>query len=128
MLLCVGLLLKMGQHSFEEQLGCNLHFWRLQLSNIFRIFKSHKSRKHNSYSFLPELHHLTSSLSSSHDNGVLVDIFHKHNIQVDRAILGGHDHLSLQRQSFGPLSSAYQCKQGTFYNEYSISNTKHTEY
>lgn len=37
--------------------------------------------------FLLELHYLPSSLSSFHTDGILVDIFQKHKLQVDRAII-----------------------------------------
>lgn len=39
--------------------------------------------------FLVELHHLTDSLSKAHAENVLVDIFQKHKLQVDRPVIDG---------------------------------------
>ena len=66
--------------------------------------------------FLLELHHLTSSVSRSHTDGILVDIFQKHKLQVNKVIVeeittslctGNPINKSIEKG--GPLSSAYQC-------------------
>ena len=68
--------------------------------------------------FLVELNHLTDSLSKSYVEGVLVNIFQKHKLQVDRAVieeiissLCSASPLNKAIEKGGPLSSAYQRKQ-----------------
>ena len=67
--------------------------------------------------FLVELHHLTGCLSKSHSEGVVVDIFQKHKLQVDRAVIDeinsslcSANPLNKAIEKGGPLSSAYQRK------------------
>lgn len=68
--------------------------------------------------FLLELHHLTGCLLRSHTDGVLIDIFQKYKLQVDRAIieeitssLCTRNPINKAIEKGGPLSSAYPCKQ-----------------
>lgn len=68
--------------------------------------------------FLQELHHLTSSVLAAHTDGVLVNIFHEHKLQVDRDITGEvttslckGNPINKAIEKGGPSSSAYQRKQ-----------------
>lgn len=68
--------------------------------------------------FLVELNHLTDSLSKSYAEGVLLDIFQKNKLQVDRAVieeisssLCSASPLNKAIEKGGPLSSSYQRKQ-----------------
>lgn len=72
--------------------------------------------------FLVELHHLSDCLSKSHAEGVLVDIFKKNNLQVDRAVIEEittslwlANPLNKAIEKGGPLSSSYQRNQ--YYKE-----------
>ena len=68
--------------------------------------------------FLVELHHLTGCLSKSHAERVIVDIFQKHKLQVDRAVIDeiisslcSANPLNKAIKKDGPLSSTYKRKQ-----------------
>lgn len=68
--------------------------------------------------FLVELHHLTDSLSKSHAENVLVDIFQKHKLQVDRPVideiissLSSGNQLNKAIERGGHLSSTFKRKE-----------------
>lgn len=68
--------------------------------------------------FLVELHHLTDSLSKSHAENVLLDIFQKHKLQVGRPVIDeiisslySGNQLNKAIERGGRLSSAFKRKQ-----------------